>query len=108
MKSGITVTGNFREKLGDLGRRAKELDGPHEVPLKELMPPAFVAGCSSFGSLEELFAGSPFKINSTDDFKAIPDADWDAFIQSSTSFASWREMQHAAVREWTRRKLGFK
>lgn len=37
-----------------------------------------------------------FKVESEDDFKAIPDAEWDVFIHDNTSFGSWREMLEAA------------
>jgi hypothetical protein len=106
----ITVNrmGNFRQKLDDLSRRARELNGQHEVQLQDLMPTEFISGCSSYVSLEELFAASPFEINSSDDFKAIPDAEWDAFIGANTSYATWEKMREAAVLEWTRRKLDLK
>lgn len=94
-------------KIKDLAKRAQDLDGQHEVPLAELMPPEFVSGCTSFASLEELFEASPFKIDSAEDFKAIPDAEWDTFIAESTSFASWQEMQKAAVQARTAKRLGF-
>jgi hypothetical protein len=108
LKVTVKETGNFRKKLDDLGSRVRELDGQHEVPLSELMPAEFISSSSSYASLQELFAASPFEINSLDDFKAIPDAGWDAFIGRNTTYATWREMQEAAARMWARRKLGFK
>jgi hypothetical protein len=106
----VTVkgVGDFRKKLDDLARRTRELHGQHEVPLSELMSTEFISGCSSYSSLQELFRASQFEIKSTDDFKAIPDAEWDAFINANTSYATWEEMQKAAVREWTRRKLDLR
>ena len=106
----LKVTSNFGEvskRLNELAQRARDLDGQHSVPLPELMPPGFVSGCSSFATVEGLFAASPFTINTPDDFKAIGDDAWDSFINENTSFHTWREMQEAAVKEWTRRKLGF-
>ena len=108
MKSEIKVTGNFRQRLHDLAQKSRELDGQHEIPLSELMPDDFVGASSSFPSLKELFAASPFEIHTLDDFKAIPDEDWDKFISTNTTFATWGEMQQAAVREWTQHNLGFK
>lgn len=108
MKSGIKITGDFRKRLDDLAQKSRELAGQHQIPLSELMPGDFIGASSSFVSLEELFAASPFEIHSLDDFKAIPDEDWDRFISTNTSFATWAEMQQAAIREWTRQKLGFK
>jgi hypothetical protein len=108
LKIRVKESGNLRETLANLSQRANALGGQHEIPLTELMSPEFVANCSSYATLQELFAASPFEINSIDDFKSIPDTDWDLFIGEHTSFSSWHEMQQAAVREWTRQKLGFK
>jgi hypothetical protein len=96
-----------KRKLEDLSRRAKELDGSHEIILSELMPPEFVSGCSKFSSLQELFTASGFKIDSIEDFKAIPDDEWDAFIQGATPYENWEEMNTSAIRVWTRKKLSL-
>jgi hypothetical protein len=108
MKSGIKITGDFRKRLDDLAQKSRELDGQHEIPLSELMPDDFIRASSSFTSLTEMFAASPFEINTLDDFKAIADEDWDNFVSANTSFATWDEMKRAAVRDWTRQRLGFK
>ena len=107
MKVTVTQTGDFKERLADLSRRANELHGQQNIPLSELMPPEFVSAHSELSSLQELLDASPFTIASVEDFKAIPDDAWDSFIKEKTSFSTWREMQEAAVREWTRKKLGF-
>jgi hypothetical protein len=104
----LTITTNFDQvtkRLNDLSKRAQELDGEHVVPLAELMPPEFMSECSSFQSLDELFKASPFTIDSPEDFKAIPDADWDQFIAQHTSYETWQEMQQAAAKQWTLKKL---
>jgi len=108
LKVTVKETGNLRQKLADLARRSRDLHGQHEIRLSELISEDFLASCSSFSSFEELLAGSPFEIKSTEDFKAIPEADWDTFIGQNTSYPTWREMQEGAVREWTRGKLGLK
>jgi len=80
------------DKLKNLGEQAKQLDGNHEVPISELLTPTFLSNCSRFTTVEELFAASGFKIESTEDFKAIPEDQWDAFIKSNTFFGNWKEM----------------
>ena len=96
----------LQRNLQRLGDRARALDGTHSVPLSELLHPGFirahVRGCST---VEEWFQKSGFKVDSTDDFKAIPDAEWDAYIRSSTSFSSWEDMLKAAGTEMVKRKL---
>jgi hypothetical protein len=93
------------DKLKDLGERGKQLDGNHEVPITELLTPTFLSSCSQFTSAEELFAASGFKIESTEDFKAIPQDQWDAFIKSNTSFGNWKEMLAEAAKTWTANQL---
>jgi hypothetical protein len=46
-------------------------------------------------------------VNSTEDFAAIPDEQWGAFIQTNTSFADWEKMQSAAGDVWAVKQLWF-
>lgn len=92
---------DLAKQMDDLAQRAKDLDGPHNVPVAELMPPEFISKCSSFETIDALFEASPFKIESAEDFAAIPDDAWDEFIVQNTSFESWEAMQQEAATEWT-------
>lgn len=105
----FTISGIDRveRRLKDLSRRAQELHGQHSVLFSELMSPEFISNCSRFSSLEELFSASNFKIESMEDFKAIPDEEWDTFIRNNTSYSSWEEMQHDAAKIWTANQLGL-
>lgn len=91
--------------MKQLEKNFAELAATTEVRLVDKMPPAFVSAHSSFADLDALFKGSGFKIDTLDDFAAIPDAEWDAFIRSSTDFESWEEMQVVANREYVTAKL---
>lgn len=95
------------KKLDDMSQRASELHGSHEVPLTELLTPAFLAKCSQFLSPDEMFVASGFEVKSPEDFKAIPDAEWDDFIHKNTSYESWHEMLSAASAEWAKARLGL-
>lgn len=97
----------LQKKLGDLAKSAEALDGQHQVPLTDLLNPAFISSCSKFSSVEELFDASGLKIESTEDFKAIPDTEWDSFIKSNTTYENWLEMQTSAAAQWTKSKLGL-
>jgi len=102
----VTVKKNLKP-LKDLERRARELDGHSNVSIPELLTPEFMTGCSRFTSAQELFDSSGFKIDSPDDFKAIPDVEWNAFISSNTSYANWEEMLSAVIGERLKRQLGL-
>lgn len=94
-----------RDGLDSLIKNTDELDGQHQVKLVDLMHPDFVSSHSAFPDLSTLFAASGFKIDSTDDFAAIPDDEWNAFIKANTDFDSWLEMQRTAGTEYMKSRL---
>ena len=97
----------FERKLKDIGDRAKKLQGPTNVPLSELLTAEFLKTCSRFSTLDEMFNASGFVITNADDFKAVPDDQWDEFIKQNTSFADWNELLGAAAKDWTKDQLGL-
>jgi len=102
----VTVERNFKP-LEDLVRRARESDGEHQISVANLLTPEFLARCSRFGSADELFESSGFRVQSAEDFAAIPDAEWDSFVSKNTSFDNWQNMLDAAVKAWTITRLGL-
>ena len=79
-------------------------DGQCDVPLSELLNDSFVSHHSSFSSLDELMEASEFKIESQEDFEAIPDNEWDEFIKRNTSFNSWIDMLNDACEQWIKNR----
>ena len=75
----VTVEKDLKP-LDDLARRAQELEGQHEISIANLLTADFLGECSRFKSADELFEASGFNVHSVEDFKAIPDAEWDTFI----------------------------
>jgi len=67
------------------------------VSFPDLYPPQFISEHSSFGTIEELLDKSGFKVESMEDFKAIPDDEWGEFIIQNTNFDSWEDMQQTAA-----------
>jgi hypothetical protein len=105
----VTVTGlkELERKLKDIGDRAQKLQGTTDTPLSELLTAEFLKTCSRFSSLNELFNASGFVITDADDFKAVPDGQWNEFIKQNTSFANWNELLSAAAKDWTKDQLGL-
>src|SRR5947207_15498547 len=105
----IKMTGldEFRRQLEDLKNKFESVSGQHSVPLNEMLTPDFLATCSTFASAEEMFERSGFKVESQEDFAAIPDEPWDDFISANTSYLNWQEMLKAAGAAWTKARLGF-
>lgn len=94
--------------MDDIAKRAKELDGKQQaVPLSELLNDNFISEHSTFASFDELLKASPFKVETKEDFEAIPDTDWDTYIAANTSFESWEEMQQQAANAFLLKKIGL-
>lgn len=108
MKVEIKGLDEVRRKLKDLEARGRALHGSHQIPVRELLTHDFMRRHTRFASFEAMVAASGFKVESAEDFAAIPDADWDTFIRGATRFAGWKAMLGAAGQEWTARKLGLK
>lgn len=98
---------DFEKKLDLLAKNAAALDGEHNVPVNELLTPAFVAWHTQFASVDEFFEQSGFKIESLEDFAAIPDEEWDEYIRSVSGFSRWRAMLSKAGESWATEKMGL-
>ena len=105
----IKVTGldQFRKKLDELKNKVESMSGEHSIPINDLLTPDFLATCSTFASAEEMFERSGFKVDSQEDFAAIPDDAWDDFISANTSYLNWQEMLKAAGAAWMKARLGL-
>lgn len=98
---------DLQGELEELAENARRLDGTYEVPLTDLFPPSFIRRHSRFADIEALFEASPWTVATADDFSAIPDDEWDEFIDEHTSFQDWESMQGAGTQEWVARELGL-
>ena len=109
MKLDFEISGldEVRRSLDELEHRMEGISGEHEVAISELFPPEFMATHTEFDSLEGMFSASGFRVETAEDFKRIPDEQWDNFVRSHTEFANWREMLSAGSEEWAARKLGL-
>ena len=103
----ITGLDELTKKLEDLGRKAGELDGQKGVPMNELLTPEFVSSHTAFANADEMFSASGFKIESQEDFAAIPEDKWNEFIRSASSFTDWNLMLGEAGKAWAAKELGL-
>ncbi len=60
---------------------------------------------TAFSSFSAMLEASPFDVASEDDFKAIPEDEWDRYVRTATTFSSWSEMQKEAGLQWVKRQL---
>jgi len=76
-----------------------------EVSFNELFPSAFMMKYTQFKTINEMVEKSPFKVESGEDFKNIPDKEWDDYVKGKTSFQSWNEMMGKAGEEYLGKKV---
>ena len=107
MSLKITGLEELQRKFESLARRARELDGCHTVPLRELATPEFMRRYTDFSSIDEMIEASGFQVQSAEDFKRIPNDEWDVFIARRTRFSSWKEFLQKAGVDYIKDKLGF-
>lgn len=103
----ITGLDEAMKKLNDLQKKAESIN-QQSVPISEVLTPAFLQRHTPFGSADEMYESSGFKIETAEDFAAVPDDEWNAFIRSVSSFADWKAMLDEAGKEWVTTKLGLK
>jgi len=96
-----------KKRLKDLSKRAQALQG-HQPALGELFPPGFMQKHTEFVDIEAMLKAGGFQVNSTEDLKAVPIDQLNAFVARSTKFQSWEAMQETGVREWAVSKLDLK
>jgi hypothetical protein len=86
--------------LDGFRRKIDKLHGTHQVTLDQLFHPLFMLENSSFGSISEFFAASPFVVNGQDDLNALDEAALDEYVRNKTRFESWHDMKDSAAKEW--------
>jgi len=103
----ITGLDKLQRQLKQMGRAARNLHGTHEVQMSELFPLAFMRKHSRYSSFDALLDASGFTVNTKEDFEAIPDDEFDAYIRSVTNFRDWQSMLTAGTEAYVAKKLGF-
>jgi len=100
MRGKIDLSG-----LRKLEQNMRTLSGTQRVALTEILSPAFMRAHTRFSSFENMLEKSPFTVKTAEDFRAIPDAEWEAYVRRSTKFTSWEAMQKQAGAEWVKARL---
>lgn len=107
IRKSITGLDGLQKRLKQMADGFERAKGTHEVSFGELFHPGFMSRHSRHASIQALFDASGFNIETNEDLAAIPDADWDRHIRSSTDFPDWESMQKAAAAEWFKKRVGI-
>lgn len=95
----------FQNKLKRMQKKAKELEGEQQVPFDVLFNNDFMCKYTDFNNIDEMIDKSGFKVENTKDFEAIPDDEWDIYVEKVTRFNSWEEMLEYAADKYVQRKI---
>ena len=97
----------LEELSKNLDKITKKLESlkEQEVSFSELFPSSFMMKYTQFRTIKEMVEKSPFKIESEEDFRNIPDKEWDNYVKEKTSFQSWDEMINKAEIEYLGEKV---
>lgn len=105
MSFKITGLEKIRSKLEKIKSNAEAMHGTHDYKLTDVLTPEFLRAHSQFTSFDQMIEKSGFKVKTSEDFKAIPDEPWEAFIKANTSYSTWKEMLSAAVAIYAKKKI---
>lgn len=95
----------FKKELGKLQEAAQELSQKTEISLGELFPDKFMKVFTDYASIDEFMEAAG--IRSPQDFEAIDEIDFDAFVVVNTSFKSWEDMLNSAYEVYVSKTLGI-
>lgn len=93
------------KNLEDIRSRAEDIDGENNIPLGELFNSKFMSKYTEFNTIDEMVEKSDFEVETEEDFKNIPDDEWDEYVNEKTRFNNWQEMINEAVKIWTVKRL---
>lgn len=109
MSSLIKIKGldKLEKQLKQLEKGAKELSHTKQLSFDKLFTVSFMRKYTSFSTMDELLKAGGFHVESQKDFEAIPDAEFNKHIASTTKFKNWEEMLKEATSQYAVKKLGF-
>ena len=74
------------------------------VSFNDLFTSSFMTLHTQFSGFKELLDAGKYNVNSLADFNAIINPEFDEFINKTTKFKSWEEMQSTPVAEYFKKK----
>jgi len=108
MRAEINGVDDLVDKLEEMEEAALGIEGDNEVPVEDLLTPAFMQSHTDVDSFKEFLEESQWDVEGQADLGAIPDDEFDEYVAERTSFPDWETMLGKAGKEWTARQLGLR
>ena len=89
--------------LKKLQENMEKLQGSREVSMAEILTDEFVSSHSKYAGFDELLAD--IGVTTAEEFTAMPDEKFDAFLVANTDFESWQDMQQQAASAYAEAKI---
>lgn len=77
----------------------------NEIPFEQLFTEEFMQLYTEFVSFEVLLEASPWKVDDEEDFEAIPEDEFDTYVDEHTDFPSWEVMYQTAAQRFLERQF---
>lgn len=106
-KFEINGLDELQKELKNMKQAARDLEGTSSVSFEELFNQSFMKKYTTCNSFEDFLELGNFVVESQDDFKAIPDEEFDTHVSDNTKFKNWEDMMGTAAEEYAAKKLGF-
>lgn len=90
----------LQTRLQRLQRNAETLSGTQEVSFDKLFTPSFMIRYTNTATFDDFLNSGGYHVNSKEDFEAIPDKEFDAYVKENTKFNSWHDMLQAAAQAY--------
>ena len=96
---------SFSDQIKKLQKASRDLAGKKEVPVADLLTPAFLRKHTSFATADALFVA--LGIESIEGFKALSEAELDKRVAKATRYKGWGDLLGEAYAAYAAKKLGF-
>ncbi|MEY8381943.1 hypothetical protein AALG83_02075 [Christensenellaceae bacterium 44-20] len=108
-KTTLRITGinEIQDSISATLQTLENFSTPAGIDMAEILTPEFLQTTSSLSSFDELLDKSGFKVETQEDFIAIPEEEFDQYIRSISSFNSWSDMLDCAFEEYIANQLEF-
>jgi hypothetical protein len=92
-------------KIDDLKGKLMKLEGPQNIPFKELFTLDFMRKHTRFTNIDEMLKAGGFETENQADFEKTSEDEIDQFVKQQTTFKTWKEMRKSAAEQWFKKKL---
>lgn len=77
----------------------------NEIPFEQLFTEEFMQLYTEFVSFDTLLEASHWEVEDEEDFEAIPEDEFDTYVDKHTDFPSWEVMYQTAAQRFLERQF---